>query len=412
MKEKKLMKTGVMCLSVFVVFSLFLTTIRARATSSKMLTIGATWPMNTALGLETKKCFDVIIPMFNDRGGITIKGQQYKIKMITYDDKYKADEGRSAAERLVYRDKVKYILQLASAPTAATLPVTDPEKVIVLSGCTTEKIVDPNYKYCARTATSFTAAAAMWENLKKAYTGIKTMVTLAPDEEGGRDRTENDIACAKKYGISVLDKLFYPPEAMDFSPMATKIAKLKPELVTYPRTGSGTQFGLILKALYESGWRGLHMSPTVPELSELLTVTTRESMEGLVHKVWPTEIDSPPPAAAQLKNAYRDKYGSWSSVGVTWVNGFYCLMAAMRKADSLDSGDIIAALDGLKYDCPAGRAIMIKRPDKKNLRAVDFVVEQILTQWKEGKNLVVGTLSPEDGIKALETIYGYPGGWR
>jgi len=412
MKKNGILVAGVVFLTILLSITVLLSSASAKSGNIKTLKIGATWPMHTALGLETKKCFDLIIPQFNKAGGLVIQGQRYNIEMITYDDKYKAEVARAAAERLVFKDKVKYILQLGSAPTAATLPVTEPEKVIVLSGCTTEKITDPANHYCARTATSFTAGAAMWRNLAKAHPELKTMVTLAPDEEGGRARTKTDTSCAKSYGIKILDNLYFPPRAADFAPMATKIASLKPDLVTYPRVGAGTQFGLILKALYESGWSGVHMSPTVPKIDEVLAVTSKESMEGLVHKIWPTDLAKPPKEAAELKELYVNKYGTWSEVGVTWVNGFYCFVAAAKKADSLNTDKIIAALNGLEFDCPAGHAMMIKRPDRKNYRAVDFVVEQILTQSKAGKRKVIGTLSTEEGVTALEKIFGQPGQWR
>ena len=54
--------------------------------------------------------------------------------------------GRAAAERLVYQDKVKYIIcQFNSPPIVGALTVTQPNKVIQISDGMTEKTMEPQY---------------------------------------------------------------------------------------------------------------------------------------------------------------------------------------------------------------------------------------------------------------------------
>ena len=72
--------------------------------AEKTLKVGCTEPFQTAMGIEAKKCLELLVDKFNKAGGLKIKGDSYKIKMTIYDDKYKPDVGRSAVERLVYQD--------------------------------------------------------------------------------------------------------------------------------------------------------------------------------------------------------------------------------------------------------------------------------------------------------------------
>ena len=88
----------------------------------KTLKIGCTLPLGVGLGIEAKKCLDLIIPDFNSKGGLVVGGERYNIEMIIYDDGYKPDKGRAAVERLIYQDKVKFIVgQLASPAIVAGL---------------------------------------------------------------------------------------------------------------------------------------------------------------------------------------------------------------------------------------------------------------------------------------------------
>ena len=58
---------------------------------SKILKLGVINPLTgpaAAWGLNTKCTMESLEKFFNDRGGITVKGQNYKIQMISADDKY------------------------------------------------------------------------------------------------------------------------------------------------------------------------------------------------------------------------------------------------------------------------------------------------------------------------------------
>ncbi|MCO5121641.1 MAG: ABC transporter substrate-binding protein, partial [Burkholderiaceae bacterium] len=46
----------------------------------------------------------------NAQGGLEVAGKRYKVEVIPYDDKYQANEAVTVANRLVFEDKVKYII--------------------------------------------------------------------------------------------------------------------------------------------------------------------------------------------------------------------------------------------------------------------------------------------------------------
>ena len=66
--------------------------------------------------------------LLNKQGGLTIGGKKYMIEYHIYDGKYDTDTSRAAVEKLVYQDKVSFIVSTFGAGTFAALPVTEPNR--------------------------------------------------------------------------------------------------------------------------------------------------------------------------------------------------------------------------------------------------------------------------------------------
>jgi branched-chain amino acid transport system substrate-binding protein len=405
--------------TIFVASSVFLacssapTTQPSMPTEVKTIKMGCTVPFNNSLGMDTKKALEMIIPEFNKNGGITVKGQKYNIEPVIYDDKYTADGGRAAVERLVNEDKVKFIIcQVGSAPIVAGLQVTEPAKVMVMCGGASSQIIDPKNKFVFGTATWRTNLAPLFPLLKKAFPNAKTMVNLSPDDETGKALARDNAKIATAMGIQVLDNIYYPRSTQDFAPFATKIAALKPDIMDYPGAVAGTQFGLQFKALYEAGFQGAHVSPMAPNPTEIFAVAPKESMEGLISVMASADIPNPTPLAQQYKDAWTAKYGAWSNVSLNWIPAFYAFVEAIKKADSVDPQVIATYLssNGLSWQGPSGSAILVKRPDFKNDRFCDTCASLDFGIFKSGKYEYLGTVSAEESLKANQDAFG--GVWK
>jgi len=379
---------------------------------AKTLKIGCTLPLNLGMGIETKKCLDVIVPAFNKAGGLTVGGQRYNIDLIVYDDKYTADGGKAAVERLVYQDKVKFMVcQIGSAPILAGLPLTEENKIPTFCGGLSPKILAPTNHYVVRTSVVSTLDPSVHAYVVSKYPHMKTLVLLSPDDESGRAQSAAAKTIAKALGLNVIDSLFYPRETMDFLAIGTKVKTLAPDAVTFPATDPGNQFGLQLKELYAAGWTGIKYQPTAPNMDEVMSVAPKEAVEGLITSIKPTELDKPPSAARELKELYMREYGSWSQTGVAWIGGWYVLIAAIKKANSLDPDDVMNAVEGLEVDTPLGYARMVKRPDLGNYRCVEFMPALYIAETKDGKLIYTVTVPQDQGLAACEKIFG-GGSWK
>src|SRR5690606_35401610 len=81
-----------------------------------------------------KNAAEIAAAEVNERGGLEVGDKQYKVNVIAYDDKYQANEAVTVANRLVFEDKVKYIIgPVGSAPVLAIQPITEKNQVIVMT---------------------------------------------------------------------------------------------------------------------------------------------------------------------------------------------------------------------------------------------------------------------------------------
>ena len=378
----------------------------------KTLKIGCSEPLNVPLGVEAKKCLELMVDDFNKSGGLAIKGQRYNINMIIYDDKYTPEGGKTAAERLVSEDNVKFMVgQLGSPAVLGALTVTEPAKVINIFGGVSDKLNAPVFKYAF--GGGGVGTLALWPYVAKAYPNAKSLVFVSNDDETGHFNVEMNKKGAKFYGIGTTREFFVPLGTQDFSPVATSIAALKPEIVSAVGTKGGADTGLLIKALRQSGWRGPIVHNVFSE-PDVIAVCGKEATEGYVALFTDsTQWANPPPSAIKLRQMYESKYGSWSPVGITWANPWYLFIAVVQRADSLEADDILAVIrNGLTFKNLFGGAMLIKRPDLGNNRYVATLTEQGVGRYENGKLVFKDLVSLEEEIKVIEAVLGYPGQWK
>lgn len=408
MKERRLqfMVRRLYLVIVLTILSLMIT-FTTQTVAQDTMVVGCTLPLEQALGIETKKTFEVIVDDFNKSGGLTLKGKKYYIKLIIYDDKYTSEGGRAAVERLVYSDKVTVLLnQLGSGPTVAGLSITEPENLMVWAGPASDKfLIDKKYTY--RIHHYLIKDVAALNYLKSIYPNIKTVVTLGRDDLTGRAMTKSAVESSEIMGLKVIESVYHPAEEREFSAVATKVRSLNPDLLIHAGNVPGTQYGLIKKALYQNGFKGIQYGSLAPKMDECLAASSLEVMEGLYCEFPdPTEAEKPTPEAMKVRKLYQAKYGNWDETGSKWVSPWYAWLEAVKKANSMDPKDIQKAVSGMVISCPMGMLKIIKRPDIGLDRYGDAVHDWNAGQIKGGKAIFIKKISYSVFIEFAEKKFG------
>jgi ABC-type branched-subunit amino acid transport system substrate-binding protein len=411
-------RSRVLVLGAVVLGLLFLPLFSSAAAEPKVLKLGSTVPLKSKEGIQIKKWLELLAERQNRAGGLVVKGQQYNVQMVIYDDEYSADAGRACAERLIYQDKVKHIIcQWGSAPIVATLGIAEPNKVLMICDGMTEKPMEPQFHYVYR------APSLFWNNGGQVYyvehfkkLGLPmTAVIINPDDVTGRGAAEKNALIFKNLGVRVLDNLFYKRDTTDYTPYATKIKSLNPGYVDTGTSPGGAPTLLLAKALYDVGYQGgkifNNMADTWKDVVEKVGPQAIEGALGLFKDPRQYRKEK---WVLELCDAYEKKYGLWETDAVNWIAGWFIFTAAVQKANSLEVEDLVRAMNGLEVDTLDARRRFVARPDKNNPRTCDAVPEYMTGIVKDGKFQLLKALSIEDNytmtIKAfgLEAAYKLP----
>ena len=371
--------------------------------SAKTLKIGALLDFGFPLGMQCQRELDVIVPAFNEKGGLVSQGQKYDIELIVYDSKMNAETARAAVERLIYRDKVKFIL--GDETTDAWVPVTEANKVLVVCTSPSPAVRSPKHKFVFQSASLNTMSPVAWAWFSEAHPEMKTVGSVFTDDLKGHAEADNLRRLCKVFGQKIVDVIFYPPDTTDFSAIATRLKNLKPDVFT-TCAGGPVQDSLSMKAMKEAGWDGQIFLYVTLSPGNIKKVISLDYVEGLLGSVAGTEMPSPPPPSKELKDLYISKYGKWDNPEILHVNAWYLLIAALQQSQSLDPEKVAAHIaKGMKFVTPQAHAMTVSRPDMNNPRCVDTLYEVNIGRIKKGDFEIVQNIPIEKGVEYLKVFF-------
>jgi branched-chain amino acid transport system substrate-binding protein len=191
-------------------------------------------------GISTKNGYDLAARMINDKGGIKIGDQDYKLVLRYYDDQSNPARGAELAERLIERDGVKFVLgPYSSGITRAILPVIEKHKVpMIEANGAARELFTKGYRYLfavLSTSDQYLApvidlAAEYAKDLGKTPESLRVALAMENDPfaQDVRAGVLNDV---QRHGMQVVIDDQLPPELDDMSVTLTKFKALKPDVL-------------------------------------------------------------------------------------------------------------------------------------------------------------------------------------
>ena len=150
------------------------------------------------------------------------------------------------------------------------------------------------------------------------------------------------------------------------------------------------------------GYTGKFWVASPPDEVIFVQIAGKEYVEGYLTAVSvPTEGPSAPAAAKELKQAYIDKYGEWTSMAIagSYVYALPIFKAAIESVGSLDTDKVRAVLDSGKiFDTMFGPVTFWG----KELYGIGHQVLKtvFITEIRDGKLTIIDEVKPQD-------IYNY-----
>jgi len=403
MKCRRLRMVAGLILAIMMLSTLFTFGCKAQPTTTaattapevKTLNFGVVFWLGWGLGIDSKNGIEVSVDIINKAGGLSIGSEKYKLNPIFYDDNNNQAQAVSAVNKLIFEDKVKFIIS-GSNFEDSFYSICDSNKVVLLGGSTKDSILDPKYHYIFRANGSacFTTVLTSW--MTKKYPEKKNWVVALPDSVGGHISGEFTGKVLKDSGVNA-DLEYYPTGSPDLSSLGTKVKTLNPDV--FLATGAGVEGdSLGYKAAYQAGYRGQLFSPAALPPPQLAMMLTPEVAEGMIAGSDPVGLDPPGTKISEdFKNAWIAKIGKWQSPTLLFHMNYTCLQAALQKAGSIDPDKVAEAIaTGLQWDGPSGAFKMIDRPDKGNSRTVDCVFDLWPVKITGGKAVLIEHISLAD----------------
>jgi branched-chain amino acid transport system substrate-binding protein len=369
----------------------------------KILKVGVVAWMGWPLGVDMVHGIEIQADLINKAGGLNVGGEKYQIQPIVYDSNANQTTAVAAANRLIFQDKVGFIV---GDPlfNDGWLPITEQNKVVVCAGSPAPTILDPKLKYSFQTGFMNSQVLQMSAWWAKKFPDKNNVAVAFPDTQDGHNYQAVYEKAHAAFDIKVTS-MFYPANSQDLSSLGTKVVSLNPD--AFEATAGGATDAFAFRAVYQAGYKGqMYMNGTAPSLA-LAAQIGPEALEGFINGAWAIEFD---PAltdtSKEYKAAYIAKYGKWDGPEVMFTSGWACIKAAIQKANSLDPdkvSDIIA--NGLRFESPTGTAQMVSRPDMGNNRTIDSVNTYYIKKTTKGQPVLIDTIKIDDAVAVFQGVY-------
>ncbi|MCC7286584.1 MAG: ABC transporter substrate-binding protein [Burkholderiaceae bacterium] len=292
---------------------------------------GAAWG-NSVLGAARMLAEDV-----NAAGGLPVGGKKYTVEIISYDDKYKAQDGLTAMNRLVFDDKVKIVVgPMGAAPALAAVPVANENKVLMMTLAWTDRVMSPNLKYTFRTGVPsqvFAGAQIRWVVGKL---GVSRVGAMFPNDATGQDAAAVFDGAYEAAGAKLVAKEYFERERVDFVPLLTRV--LAQNIDAFELDGNPPDTaGLIVKQLRELGFKGPIIATSADGVTEIVRIAGKSAADNLyVHQ----PFNRTAPALVSFAKRYTERYNAPMNGTAPIVHaGMQVLFEALKKAGTVTDTD-------------------------------------------------------------------------
>ena len=366
--------------------------------AEKTLTIGLLGPLSggaASYGVELQRGAEIRTDEINKAGGLKVGGDVYKIKLVAYDHKAQAADAATATNKLVFQDKVKYIIGNAVGATCnAAQTITEPNKVLFTFVCWGTANLAPEKPY------SFRSMLSQWELtepfyrwVKENHPKIRKVAVVSPNDTSGKDTNTAVVKALKTLGFEVAADEYYERGTKDFYPVITKILAQKPDMIDVAAAPAG-EAGLILKQAMELGFRGAKGWTAGTNPFTIIGVAGAEAAEG----VWsPANInvksDHVNSAVRKFGETYEKRYGEVPGViAVANYAAFDVFTQAMQRAGSVETDKVLEVLTKERFETLWGPLVI----GGKETYGIDrqFLYPLVISEVRAGKIVDVAQVVP------------------
>jgi len=347
--KKKLSGVLILCIAVIALCFLANTNLAHAKKEVNLGIITALTGPAAPWGIGNSRGMQLGAEAINEAGGFKVKGETYKWKVIVYDSKYVPSEAVKALNQAIYSDKISFAAIMGGSPLLGCIPLLKQNNILSLNNAAGGKAVtNPDNPLVFRFNPAIEISyAGQLPYLKKQH-GVKTIISINPDDETGRSSAQAvKYVAGKLGGLTIIDSVFFERGSKDFLPILTKIIAKKPDMIETGMTDPTSQ-ALILKQARELGYKGIMHLIWGPDPNHILKIAGSFAEGAYLGTTLPEPVNA---KQKEIKAQFLKKYPEkeWDAM----IYSEYCLAEVLTKAivkcQSFDSAAVAKALEEVTW---------------------------------------------------------------
>jgi ABC-type branched-subunit amino acid transport system substrate-binding protein len=327
---------------------------------AETLKIGAITSVTGPLAPGLKAVFDAAKPaadVFNQRGGVTVNGQQYLIEIVVEDDKSSPPDAVAAAQKLIQAG-IKFIVMPVLPPNVHALaPVCEEAKAIRVSAMQCDPgMFGPENRYHFDAVMTVYYISTYYDYLIKNYPQVKKVAILMPDDPGMDVPGIVTPQEAQKRGLEVVFQERYPNDTQDFYPIVTKALAQKPDVID-GIGGLAVWAAPIINSARELGFTGPIIAPCGLGDTNLINSMLKPEYAYEFYNGNPDVLsDKMTPIVKELRPLVEQTETPFFFDSTLVLTASWIMLQGIEKAQSFDTDQVVAAIENMEsYDTPWGK---------------------------------------------------------
>ncbi|MCX8515429.1 MAG: ABC transporter substrate-binding protein [Alphaproteobacteria bacterium] len=356
--------------------------------------VGVTSGPAAAWGTSNVRSMQTRADWLNEKGGVKIGGDTYKINIITFDDKKDPKLAVAGFEKMA-AEGVHYVVGPNTDDGA--IPAYD---VAVKRGIVYFPYAFAKQLYNKPDSNAYLAMIANYESgptiykWLKANKGVKKVAFVAATDSDPISQRDSGVAAAKAIGLEVVDgTTTYKSGTTDFNPILAPVVAKKPDLIVLSGVAPAAA-PLLLKSARELGFKGLMSTETAQNASELKSAG--DAANGFISLGGASTAELASDTMKEFVARYTKKFGVYDDESNTKVYALEYIVSVLQKNPK--------AIDNVEEFKKTANSFSMKNPFVKTDVPMTFVgkgyfgqkrqifVPMVVNQYQNGefKTLFIG----------------------
>ena len=313
--------------------------------------------------------------------GIVIGGEKIKFELISEDDEANPQKGTVVAQKIVDAKVAGVIGHLNSGTTIPASKIyRDAGLPQISPSATNVDYTHQGFKTAFRVMANDAQQGKVLGEYAVKKLNAKKIALIDDRSAYGKGLADQFEMAAKGGGAKIITREFTDTTKTDFTAILTRIKGMNPPLVFYG--GMDSQSGPMMKQIKNLGLKSTYLSGDGSQTAQFLTLAGPEG-QGAYASSPGVPLDMMPGGAA-FTEKYTKTFNQQIQLYAPYAyDAMNTLIAAMKKADSVDPAKYLPALASIDYQGVTGRIRFDENGDIKGGSISLYQVKDVKWQYLE-----------------------------